>query len=435
MTVYLYDRAGMTTATSGTGTLTLGAALGATAPNLCTYQTFAAAGAVDQQTVSYLILDSNGAWEYGRGLYTSSGTTLARTVIASSNAGSAINLSGTAQVFISPLVEDLATNQPGGLINKLRNGTMDIWQRGTASITVTTAGAYTADGWIVVPTGASCTVAQASGRTSGLTANSLKITGATSVTDGLIKQRIESSIAAALAGLTVTVQAQIFNNTGGSITPTLTVKHAGSADNWSSPTTDVNAVSLQACANSAWTLVAYTFAASSSSGNGLEVTIDFGNNLSAGTKSVQITECDLRATPNLATGLNAYPPPAELRPIWSELAYCQRYFFSTYGNGVAATGTATRLGLVSAPTGGGAATASGSAILFPVAMRAAPTLSQWDGAGNSAKGSYFQVNAWTDNNAYTTLGLAIGTTGFVTYPGVVYPPDPALFHYTASSEL
>ena len=115
---------------------------------------------------------------------------------------------------------------------------MDIWQRGAASITATTSGAYTADGWIVLPAGASVTAQQAGGR--ALTKNSLQIFGAASVTDLSVKQRIESNIAAALAGQTVTVQAQIYNNTGGSITPLLSVKHAGSQDNWTSPTTDVD---------------------------------------------------------------------------------------------------------------------------------------------------------------------------------------------------
>ena len=66
---------------------------------------------------------------------------------------------------------------PGGHLNKFRNATMDLWQRGTSSITVSTSGAYTADGWIVLPTGASVTAAQASGRL--LTRNSLQVTGAT----------------------------------------------------------------------------------------------------------------------------------------------------------------------------------------------------------------------------------------------------------------
>ncbi len=102
----LGDRAGHTSTTGGTGTITLGAALGAVAPNLCSFQSFSSAGITDQMVVSYLILDSNGAWELGRGTYTASGTTLTRGPTFSSNSNAAISLSGNEQVFISFLQED-----------------------------------------------------------------------------------------------------------------------------------------------------------------------------------------------------------------------------------------------------------------------------------------------------------------------------------------
>lgn len=101
----LLNRAGMTTATTGTGTITLGSAItDATNGNM---QTFAAAGIANADVVSYLIVDGNN-WEIGRGTYTTTGTTLARTTItASSSAGSAITLSGTAKVYQVPLAADL----------------------------------------------------------------------------------------------------------------------------------------------------------------------------------------------------------------------------------------------------------------------------------------------------------------------------------------
>jgi hypothetical protein len=102
----LFSRAGMATSTSGTGTITLGAALGAVALNLAAYQSFAGAGVADQTVVSYLILDSNQNWEIGTGTYTAGGTTLSRTPKFSSNGGAAINLSGNAQVFIVPIATD-----------------------------------------------------------------------------------------------------------------------------------------------------------------------------------------------------------------------------------------------------------------------------------------------------------------------------------------
>lgn len=100
----LFDRAGMTTVTTGTGTVTLGSAItDATNGNL---QTLAGAGVSDGETVRYLIIDGN-AWERGLGVYTSSGTTLTR-VLESSSTGSLLNLSGSAKVFLVPFAIDVA---------------------------------------------------------------------------------------------------------------------------------------------------------------------------------------------------------------------------------------------------------------------------------------------------------------------------------------
>jgi hypothetical protein len=91
--VTLVNRAKMTTATTGTGTLTLGSASSG-------YQSFADAGVVDADVVQYVIEDGT-AFEIGTGTYTASGTTLTRTVTESSNSGSTITLTGAAVVFVS----------------------------------------------------------------------------------------------------------------------------------------------------------------------------------------------------------------------------------------------------------------------------------------------------------------------------------------------
>ena len=96
--VKLVNRAKMSTATTGTGTLTLGAAETG-------YQSFADGGVVDGDVVRYVIEDGDN-WEIGSGTYAASGTTLTRTVSESSNADAAITLTGSAVVFVTAVAAD-----------------------------------------------------------------------------------------------------------------------------------------------------------------------------------------------------------------------------------------------------------------------------------------------------------------------------------------
>jgi hypothetical protein len=103
MPLVLKDRVKETSATTGTGTLTLGgAAIG--------FQSFAVIG--DGNTTYYAIFDRTSQdWEVGVGTYTSSGTTLTRdTVLESSNSGSLVNFgAGLKDVFCTYPAEKAVT--------------------------------------------------------------------------------------------------------------------------------------------------------------------------------------------------------------------------------------------------------------------------------------------------------------------------------------
>lgn len=133
----LVNRAKMTTATTGTGTITLGSVVS-------TFQSFAAAGVVNGDSVRYVIEDGLN-WEIGVGTYASVGTTLSRTLIQSST-GSLLNLSGSAVVFISATAEDFVTVSAGNGTASLPSLTFDsdldtgIYSAGANQLGVTVGG-------------------------------------------------------------------------------------------------------------------------------------------------------------------------------------------------------------------------------------------------------------------------------------------------------
>jgi hypothetical protein len=94
MALVLKDRVKETSATTGTGTVTLAGAV-------ADYQAFSVIG--DGNTTYYtIVLTGSDEWEVGLGTYTATGTTLSRdTVLASSNSGSLVNFSaGDKDVFV-----------------------------------------------------------------------------------------------------------------------------------------------------------------------------------------------------------------------------------------------------------------------------------------------------------------------------------------------
>ncbi len=357
----LFDRAGMSSATAGTGTLTLGSALGAVAPNLCGFLSFAGAGVADQTIVSYLILDAGGAWETGWGVYTASGTTLTRNVTKSSNANAAISLSGNEQVFITARAEDLATVEALAAANIAINGGMEVSQENGATSIALASGStkYVVDQWEAFFSSATLAfnAGQATAAPAGLI-NSLRLTASTAGTLGasatdaaLLFSRLEGSRLARLgfgaAGAqAVTVGFWVLTSASGTMTVTL----RNSATNRSYPVNvPVTAGGWQWCTvlipgdtTGTWptstALGAYLiFCFGAGSGNqGTNATWNAANVVATAattnffpTTSFQVFIGGVVMLPG-AHQLSSEQAVNLIRPFDAELALCQRYYEKSY---------------------------------------------------------------------------------------------------------
>ena len=143
MALVLKDRVKETTATTGTGTVTLaGAASG--------FQSFSVIGNGNQ--TYYAIVDpAAGAWEVGIGTYTSSGTTLSRDIVfESSNSGSLVNFAaGTKEVFCTYPAERAV----GGSMGLIENAASI-----TQSYTINTGANAISGGPVTIESGITVTV-------------------------------------------------------------------------------------------------------------------------------------------------------------------------------------------------------------------------------------------------------------------------------------
>jgi hypothetical protein len=120
----LFDRVKVATATTGTGTITLGSAVRSS--SVGDFLTFDEIGVPDGSLVAYFVQDGAN-WASGEGVYTASGTTLSRDVNekrwnGSAYSTAALSLSGSAVVYIGVRSADLAEKTDMGLSLQLQNG-------------------------------------------------------------------------------------------------------------------------------------------------------------------------------------------------------------------------------------------------------------------------------------------------------------------------
>jgi sugar lactone lactonase YvrE len=145
----LVNRAKMTitaVASSGTGTLTLGAA------STGGFSTFADAGVSNGETVRYTIEGPNNLFEIGSGVYTASGTTLSRTPSESSNANnSAITATTDSVVFVTAAAADIGPVVHANVTSLLAQTGMVTGD--TALVTSSNKlFMYTSTGWFLIAT-------------------------------------------------------------------------------------------------------------------------------------------------------------------------------------------------------------------------------------------------------------------------------------------
>jgi hypothetical protein len=137
---------------------------------------------------------------------------------------------------------------------------------------------------------------------------------------------------------------------------------------------------------------------------------------------------DIRVTPGVSIGINASPPPPELRPIFAELPFNKRYFQTSYNAGTA-PGSSDTADLVPIPNVYAAGYGTGMAL--PIVMRSSPTVVFYDGAGTSNKCSLYSGGSWA--NAYSFLTYVQASAGTILFASS--NTNTLFINYTASAEL
>ena len=279
-----------------------------------------------------------------------------------------------------------ATSQYYGFKNRIINGAMGIWQRGTSG---STSGYCCADRYIFDNNG---TYSRSSDVPAGFQ-YSLSVSVTTATRFGAFGQRIESTNCLDLAGNQVTLSFWI-KTTSGSTAMTATLFRANAVDNFSGLT---SIQSQSFTSSSSWTQITLTYSSLPAlAANGLMVYIFSNDN--AVTPTYLITGIQLEKG-SIATSF-------DYRPYGTELQLCQRYYWKgTWYGGACADDDYTINAL------GGQ---------FSTTMRAAPTIiitgGGFDGHHGIAPNGIFGVNADSIGFSWSGSGYrSIGSRAFVEF--------------------
>jgi len=271
--------------------------------------------------------------------------------------------------------------------NKIINGDLRIWQRGTSGTPALNTTAYTADRVFTYATGASPAVSQLLlGSTGNPTtcAYALYAVGTAGNTAFQIGQKIESlNCLDMIAGRVYTFSAWMFCTTA--VTPTWQVYNANVTDNWSANTL-VSIGTFASVSANTWTRVTGSFTSTNGCLNGVQLTFDVGTLVSG--KNIYITGIQLEQG-SVAT-------PFEHRLFGQELSLCQRYCYTVNEGSL---GQYSAIGQIQNSV------LAQVTLYFPVSMRAAATFSGVVGGFNVwARATQYTISSFSGGEGSLNFG-------------------------------
>jgi hypothetical protein len=304
------------------------------------------------------------------------------------------------------------SGQLAGLRNRIINGNMMVWGRGTF-ITNPANGSFLADRWFLVTTGTVPAVAtQSTNVPNAQSLYSLLYNGSAGNTVISLAQRIESLNMYDMSGQIVTVSAWVYSSD--SRTVTMDLVYPTATDNY---TSYINLGSNVSEAETGWRKITYQYTIPAQQ-FGLQPSLTFGAvgaGISVGIAQVQIE-------------IGSVNTKFEQRSYGLELSLCQRYFYKTYDQSLTPGAVGGSAGSI-----GGIATAGGLAVItgsFPVTMRTTPTVVYY----NPVSGA---VGTWMDGGATARAVsmTASGSSGVLTLCTVCAASSSLVGQLTASAEF
>lgn len=265
------------------------------------------------------------------------------------------------------VIPDLTNYSPGGasggasggaFINKLRNSSAIVQQRGPTGTALTSSTTTSVDGVLVTAFGANIGWGVV-GPTDFLgSPYYLQFTGNTGNTGLKASFRIDALEAASIAGGNCTFSIYYQNATGVPVTPTLTTSYANAFNNFGAVTADLASTVLQSVPTGQNMYLSYTFPISALAYNGYQVDLNFPACISG---TYAFIGWDLRLS-SLAAGLTSTVLPREFVPASIEWQRSYRYLYG-FGESIGIIGIAYAI----------STTAFGAFIPFKNKMRIPPT--------------------------------------------------------------